>query len=163
MGKLQKAKSLLIRLESGLLVLVLCVLVLMSFYQVILRQLFHTGLLWADTLLRHLVLWVGFLGASLATAQGQHFAWETSSPKGGKTKALMRLIAQLSTIVVTALFIKASWQFLCDEKKAGDMLFKAGAIAVPAWVFSSIIPAGFFLIFLHTVIESANFFAEFKK
>ena len=40
--------------------------------QVVLRQVFGGGILWCDTLLRHLVLWVGFLGAARAAGQHPH-------------------------------------------------------------------------------------------
>src|SRR5512143_3313876 len=58
--------------ERGILVALLALMILLAFTQVVLRNVFSTGLLWADPLLRHLVLWVGFIGASLATASEKH-------------------------------------------------------------------------------------------
>ncbi|MDE2237792.1 MAG: TRAP transporter small permease subunit, partial [Elusimicrobia bacterium] len=46
----------------------------LAFLQVLRRELFGSGALWADPLLRSLVLWVGFLGAALAAAEDKHFA-----------------------------------------------------------------------------------------
>ena len=53
--------------ETVLLIVILTVMILLSFLQVLLRNFFDQGLLWGDIFLRNLVLWVGFLGASLAT------------------------------------------------------------------------------------------------
>ena len=60
--------------ESGFLVILLFLMVFLSFGQVILRNFLHSGLLWTDIFLRQLVLWVGFLGASLAVRERRHIS-----------------------------------------------------------------------------------------
>ncbi len=42
--------------------------------QVVLRTVFNEGILWIDPANRHLLLWVGFLGATVATIRDKHFA-----------------------------------------------------------------------------------------
>ena len=69
---LQKIDRGLYLFENSLLILILSVMVFMAFLQVVLRNLFHSGILWGDIFLRHLVLWVGFIGASLATRSERH-------------------------------------------------------------------------------------------
>jgi C4-dicarboxylate transporter DctQ subunit len=61
------------RLESSLIIILLGVMVILAFLQVILRNLFSFGFLWADPLLRYMVMWVGFLGAVIATREEKHF------------------------------------------------------------------------------------------
>ena len=58
-------------------VALLAVMVTLAFAQVILRH-FGLGLLWGETVLKHLVVWTGFLGAALAAASEKHFAWEAA-------------------------------------------------------------------------------------
>ena len=58
-------------LEDWILVSIVLFMVLMAFLQVILRNIFDMGIIWGDILLRHLVLWIGFIGASLATKKKQ--------------------------------------------------------------------------------------------
>lgn len=41
--------------------------------QVFLRDTFHTSIGWGDVAARQLVIWVGFLGAYLATRSNKHF------------------------------------------------------------------------------------------
>ena len=47
-------------------------LIILGGLQIILRNVFHSGLLWADPLMRHIVLWLGCLGAALATTSARH-------------------------------------------------------------------------------------------
>ena len=59
---LRSFDSLLARAETVVLVAFLGSMVVLAFLQVVLRNVFGTGLIWADTLVRHLVLWAGFFG-----------------------------------------------------------------------------------------------------
>ena len=156
MGAVKRAERLLIGLENGLLVAIMLAMVALSFLQVILRIFFHTGILWADPVLRHLVLWVCFLGAALAGAENKHFAWEI--PGTGKTrmKTALVFLSRTATIAVTIWLIRASWSYLMDEKSSGDILCAMGRWTVPSWTFACAIPIGFFLIFLHSALSSAS-------
>jgi len=60
------------KLEDWILVVIVLFMVFMAFLQVILRNVFDYGVIWGDILLRQLVLWVGFIGASLATKNDKH-------------------------------------------------------------------------------------------
>lgn len=156
MEKLRKAESLLVRLESGALVALLGGMTALAFVQVARRQLFGTGALWADTLLRYLVLWVGFLGAALAAADEKHFAWEAAAQKGGRVGDLMRVGANAVAVVVTALLVRASWSFFLDERSAAQTLFTIGNVAVPEWLFALAIPVGFALVGIHLAFRAAH-------
>jgi TRAP-type C4-dicarboxylate transport system permease small subunit len=56
----------------GLLAICLLSMVVLSALQILLRNVFGAGVLWIDPLLRYLTLWIGFLGAALAAAEGRH-------------------------------------------------------------------------------------------
>ena len=58
--------------ESGLLVLLLSTMILLAAYQVVARNFFDTGILWGDALVRVLVLWVTFIGATIASRNDEH-------------------------------------------------------------------------------------------
>jgi len=62
------------RIEVGVLALMLAALVVFGCAQIVLRNAFHSGLLWADPLMRHLVLWLGDLGACLESARMRHIS-----------------------------------------------------------------------------------------
>lgn len=131
------------------------VMVGLSFYQVLLRQLFGTGLLWADTLTRHLVLWVGFLGAALAAAEGKHFAFEAMAHQGGRRGAALRLFGSLFGAAVSALLAGAAWQYFQEERQAAETLFSVGSLSVPSTWFAVAIPTGFALVLVHLLVRSA--------
>jgi len=148
--RLRKAESVLLDLESLLLVAVLLFLVAMSFLQVVLRQFFGGGILWCDTLLRHLVLWVGFLGAARAAAEEKHFAFEAVTEHlPARLHGTAALPARLCAAAVALLLAKASWVFMLEERGAGEPLFTAGRLAVPGWPFAAIVPLGFLLVAVH--------------
>lgn len=155
-GKLRKAERALALAESALLVIVLSAMIALAFLQVALRQFFHSGILWGDTLARHLVLWVGFLGAALAASDDKHFAWEAASQTGGKAGAAMKLAANLAAAAVSFMLASAAWQFFLDEKASGTVLLTIGALAVKTWLMALAIPAGFALVALHSLARAAD-------
>jgi TRAP-type C4-dicarboxylate transport system permease small subunit len=57
--------------EDALLVLLLAAMVGLAATQIILRNLFDGAILWADPMLRVSVLWVGMIGAMVATVHGR--------------------------------------------------------------------------------------------
>ena len=59
-------------LEEGLLVLLMGLIIALAFSQIILRNFLSHSIWWADPLIRHLVLWASFLGATIATRKNQH-------------------------------------------------------------------------------------------
>ena len=61
-------------IEDGLLVLIVATLVGIAGLQIILRDFFNIGLTWGDPLLRTLVLWVGMLGAMIASRTENHIS-----------------------------------------------------------------------------------------
>ena len=60
------------KLERILIVTTLTGMLLLAFLQVVLRNLWGLGLPWVDILLRHVVLWLAIVGASLATRMKRH-------------------------------------------------------------------------------------------
>ena len=83
------------RVEVAVCVGALGVMILLAFLQVFLRQVsgvtvggitLPQPVAWFDLVARYMVIWVGLLGASLATAEGRHISIE-AAPKllGGLT------------------------------------------------------------------------------
>ena len=66
--------SYLARIEEFLLILILSSMVIFSFLQVVFRNIFSEGIPWADIFLRHLVLWIAFIGAALTTRYEKHIS-----------------------------------------------------------------------------------------
>lgn len=139
--------------ENSLVVIIVTTMVVMSFLQVFLRNFFDYGILWGDIFLRHLVLWVGFIGASLATRDEKHINIDILSritPE--KYRPYLRTIVDLFTILVCIALAQAGYGFLQYEIEGNTILFND----IPAWPFQMIIPIGFALIafrFLLKILE----------
>jgi TRAP-type C4-dicarboxylate transport system permease small subunit len=125
------------RIEGRLLVLFLSLMIGIAFLQVLLRNLFSTGLSWGDPLVRNLVLWIGFIGAALATREGKHINIDILSrwvPFVGK-KWIDRVTNLLSSLVC-GLLTYGAMKFIRNETLSGDTTF----LGVPVWVPEIILP-----------------------
>lgn len=157
---LRKAEDALVRAEGAALAALLAAMVALAFAQVVLRLL-DAGLLWADTLLKHLVVWTGFLGAALAAAAEKHFCWEAGqigAPEG--LKPWLRLGSSLAAAAVCALLLRAAAAYVADARATGEILATIGRVRVPAWAAFCGIPGGFALVLLHLLFKAADAAAE---
>jgi TRAP-type C4-dicarboxylate transport system permease small subunit len=137
------------RIETVVLIIVLAIMVLLAFLQVVLRNFFDYGLLWGDIFLRHLVLWVGFIGASLATRDEKHINIDLFTRfLPDRWKGLPKLLTYLFSVVVCWFLTDAAYTFVIDERLNGTVAFND----VPAWYLQIIIPIGFFIMMLRFLV-----------
>ncbi|HUU50072.1 MAG TPA: TRAP transporter small permease [Nitrospinota bacterium] len=138
------------RVEETILISFVILMVFLAFFQVVLRNIFSAGIIWADIFLRHLVLWIGLLGAVLVTSERRHIKIDIFS-KFFSEKAQPKIYLGMDTLslFVTILLTKASYTFVVSEKLGGSLLF----LNIPTWVMESIIPIAFALISLHFLIR----------
>lgn len=143
------------KFETFLIVLILGIMVLLAFIQVILRNVFAEGILWGDILLRHLVLWVGFIGASLATREEKHINIDLFTRFLSKgLKEFVRIITNIFAAFICAVLTYAAQNFVLDEKVMGTTIFND----IPVWYFQVIIPFGFMVMsFRFLVLALHNF------
>lgn len=140
------------KIEGALLVLLLSVMVLLSFLQVVLRNALGEGILWADVFLRHLVLWIAFLGASLAVSHHRHISIDALTRSMSlRWQRVVRTATNLFAAAMCAVLFDASRSFLQYEIEDGRILF----LNVPEWYSQLIIPAGFALLAVHFLVRMA--------
>jgi C4-dicarboxylate transporter DctQ subunit len=137
--------------EQAILITLLSVMVVMSFLQVVLRNLFSSGFLWADILLRHILLWLGFLGAAIATSENRHINIDALrrflSPR---IRSAVEVLTDLFAAIVCFFLARASWVFV-----QGEIAGRATLVSdIPAWYGEIIIPVGFGLLVVHFVIRA---------
>jgi TRAP-type C4-dicarboxylate transport system permease small subunit len=131
------------RLEDGLLAVLLITMIGLAVAQIVLRNVFSSGLLWGDALLRVMVLWVGMLGAMAATRDDKQITVDVLSrilPSRWKVRA--RVVTDLFTTAVAALVAWHGGRLVMDDRAAGSMAF-AG---VPVWVCELVLPVAFAII-----------------
>jgi TRAP-type C4-dicarboxylate transport system permease small subunit len=153
---LSRLSALLFGVERGVLVLLFSAMILVAFTQVVLRNLFSVGLVWADPLLRNGVLWLGFVGASLATRADKHIRIDLFGrylkPAAARAVAV---VTDLFMLAVCLLLADASRTFVLNEIEFQDTLVTIGGFAVPSWWSQVILPIGFLLISLRIVLQMA--------
>jgi TRAP-type C4-dicarboxylate transport system permease small subunit len=137
--------------EEGFLVILLSLMILIAFFQIVLRNLFETGLTWGDPLVRNLVLWVGFIGAALATKEGKHINIDVVSrwmpPRG---KIFVEAITDLFSSFICALLTYAALKFIRNEVQMGNIGFPG----IPSWIPEIILPITFGLMALRFFLRS---------
>ncbi len=144
--------------QRSLLVIFVLVMVGLSFLQVVLRNVFSFGFLWADPFLRYIVVWVGFLGAILATKEEKHFGLDILNRfLSPRTVHAVKTIIDIIACIVAFLLAKAAMQFLFEAIGSDEKdLFE-----LPRRLYFSIIPIGFGLMtleFFFNVIRNARTF-----
>jgi C4-dicarboxylate transporter DctQ subunit len=141
------------RVEKYLIAAMLSAMILLAFLQIVLRNVFSTGISWGDPLVRYLVLWVGFIGASLATKEGKHITIEIFSRwLSGHRSLYPKAISYLVSAFVCGLLTFAGWTFVRNEAQMGTTTL----LKIPSWILQIIIPLTFALISLRFVF---SFFA----
>ena len=141
------------RVEYILLVVFLGSMVLLAFMQVILRNVFGTGIVWADTIVRHLVLWSGFIGAALATSDERHISIDALTKfLSPRARQVVMIFTSLFAIVVCYYLGIAAWGYVLEEQAHGGEL----VLSIPSWVAMLIIPSGYFLIAFHFLVRATD-------
>jgi TRAP-type C4-dicarboxylate transport system permease small subunit len=143
MNRWERVDEAIVRLEQTLIVTFLGFMILLAFLQIVLRNFFLTGLDWGDQLLRNLVLWIGFIGATLATKEGKHINIDIISRwLPSLEKNIVTLITHLFSFFVGCLLTYAALKFIKNEVQMKNMTF----LNIPAWVPEMILPMTFGLM-----------------
>jgi TRAP-type C4-dicarboxylate transport system permease small subunit len=137
-------------LERWTIVLMMVLLVLFALYQIVLRNFFSTGIIWGDIFLRHVVLWIGFLGACRATTEEKHIHIDLSALISERwVRSLLGVLRIVFLTGVCAVLFYASWIFLGDEKSSGYFAF----LDVPYWWLQTIFPLSFMVMTLRSLSQ----------
>ena len=143
MDRWERIDEIIGRIEGALLVLFLSFMIGIAFLQIVLRNAFATGLAWGDPLVRNLVLWVGFIGATLATREGRHInidvVSQRLSPFG---KMVVNVITQFFASSICCLMAYAALKFIKNEAQMRTVTF----LEMPAWIPELILPITFGLM-----------------
>lgn len=137
---LSAVRALATRGLSLLLAAVLLAMVFLSALQIFLRNVFASGLLWIDPLLRHLVLLLAFLGAVAATGAKRHIQINVLGRllHGAASRIAGAAVALLGAALCLAL-ARASLGLLAEEIPIGETAF----LGVPTWSVILVFPLAF--------------------
>jgi TRAP-type C4-dicarboxylate transport system permease small subunit len=130
-------------IEDALVVGLLAGMITLAGAQILLRNLFGTGLDWADPLLRTMVLWLGLLGAVVAAREDRHIRIEVL-PRllPARARRLLRVATDWFAGGVCLLLAYFGGRFV-----AMDYAYGVPAVGViDAWILELIIPVAFALM-----------------
>jgi len=145
------------QLEDAILVGLLLLMIGMAVTQIFLRNLFEAGIVWGDVMLRILVLWVGLIGAMVASRHDNHITIDILDrymPERAKVYA--NFVIKLFTALICTIVAYYSLLFVQMEFADGGMAFAQ----VPTWLCEAIIPFAFTVIALRYFLLS---FMNLKK
>ena len=136
--------------------LVLCALVGgmvgLSALQIVLRNVWHTGWVWAEPLLGMGLLWLTMLGALAATGRGRHLSIDLAEallPRRASA-GLARFMA-LFAAVVCVLLAWAAGRYVGFQRE----LDPGQLLGWPVWKYQLVVPAAFWLMALRFAVRVA--------
>lgn len=137
--------------EDVLLSILLLLTLGLALGQILLRNFTGTGLVWADATVRVLVLWLGMLGAMIATREKRHISIDLISRylSASRQIAVESVVLFFSTSVC-AIAAYFSLLFVISELDAGEIVFAW----LPAWICEAILPAAFSIITIRFAVQS---------
>ena len=148
------------RVEQYLLAVLLGVMIRVAFLQIVLRNFLATGISWGDPLVRYLVLWIGFIGASLAVREGKHITIDVFSqwiPGLGNTA--IRVVTNLFSAFICGVLTVAAVNFIRNEARFDA----ATALGISALPIQAIIPVTCGLMTLRFGLQSLRGFSTLFK
>lgn len=139
------------RIENALIAVLVLAMVLLAGAQILLRNLFETGIEWADPLLRALVLWTAMLGALAAARDDKHIGLDLVAHfVHGRAKRVLRVITLVFAAAISAAMAWYGANLVMLDYGSGTNAFAN----VPSWCVELILPAGFALLALRLAIRA---------
>lgn len=147
---IKKINTFLDKLESFVLSLLLLSMIGLACLQIILRNVFHSGITDAEPLLRLMVLWVGLVGAIAASRSYKHIAIDVIT-RLLSTRAKLAVVAfnYLFVACVSAIVAWHAGRFVMMDYEADSPAFGS----IPSWVMELILPFAFGAIALRYAIS----------
>ncbi len=153
LGRLERAGSF---LETAALVTLLSTMMLLAVGQIVLREIFDTGFVWADELIKLMVLWLAMVGSITACRENRHIRIDAISHILPKLAVdVTRILVDLFAALICGVVAWQAWLYLQVEIEYQDTVL----VNIPAWIAHSIMPAAFLLIsfrFLVLVVKKID-------
>jgi len=154
------------KIEEVLLALLLVGMVLLAALQVLLRNIWDTGIDWADITVQNVTVLVGLLGAAVATSEGRHLNIDLfSRVLKGRAKTGLKVVIGLFSCLVCYLLAKGGWTnyqlnyepWLRNVPEgwsaAHNLKVQFFEGNIPQWMSQLFLPLGFSLIGFHFALR----------
>ncbi len=141
-GLVRAMRAIAAKSERAIILCALVAIVCLPIIEAVTRPFAGRGIPGSIDLVRHLTLWIGFLGAMLAVTRGRHLALGFASSLRGHRQKAAELIAASVTVGVSLLLAKAAFDMVLADRASLAMV---GGF-LPLWAAEIVMPAGFALI-----------------
>lgn len=151
MSVLRRALVVVHRIEDGVLAMLLMLMISLAFTQIVLRNGFDGGILWADSLLRMLVLWIALIGAVVGSRERQHISMDLVTRfLTGRSRQLVSFLTGVFAALVCGVLAWYSLDFVRIEYESGTVAFSG----VPAWLCESVMPVAFAVMAIRYLLQA---------
>ena len=139
------------KVEILFITVILSVIIILSFGQLVLRNIFNESIFWADIFLRQMVLWLGFIGASLAARDHRHIAIDfLPNILPSSWLKPIQALTKICAAVISIFLSQAAWRFVEYEREAESILL----LNYPVWVFQIVLPYSFVLLTIRFILSA---------
>ena len=126
--------------ENVALVALLGGMMLLAVAQIVMREVFNSGVAWGGEALKLMVLWLAMIAAIAACRDNRHIRVDAISHLlPDKAIRISRVIVDLFAAVVCCVVAWQAWRYLQLEIEFEDTVL----INTPAWLVHAIVPVGF--------------------
>jgi tripartite ATP-independent transporter DctM subunit len=128
-------------------------MVVLPILEIIWRRAFSHGIPGSGPIVQHLTLWVGFLGAAIASRDGKLLALATGTfIPAGRWRFAADIVAAAFGAWSAVVLAGGGWQMAAIEREAGTTI---GA-DIPTWVAQIVLPIAFALIAVRLVWRASS-------
>lgn len=143
--------NLISKLEDVLVIFLLFSILVIAVIQIILRNIFDSGIIWGDSLVSILVLWLSLTASIVASRQNKHIKIDVLTQYMPDIyKIYIKKSGQLFASIVCFCISYYSFVFISGEFMLGEYAFAK----IPVWLTESIIPLAFFLMGIRYFLQS---------
>lgn len=140
------------RLEEGIIALLLAIMALVTFFQVVLRYVFRSGLIWGMELTLYAFAWLVLFGMSYGVKQGIHIGVDVYvKALAPARRRIVGLVAGLLCILYAAIALVGAWNYFFRMYRLD---IYADDLAIKRWKLLIILPLGFAML-LCRLVQSA--------
>lgn len=137
--------------ENAALVALLGGMMLVAVGQIVLREVFSTGFVWADELVKLMVLWLAMVGSIAAGRDNRHIRIDAlAHVLPDSVMKVARIVVDLFAAAVCAVIAWQAYRYLQLEIEFEDTVL----IDTPAWLAHIIVPLSFALVAYRFVVQA---------
>lgn len=147
-----KTDEIIFKTEKKIVIFSVLLMLFLSFFQVILRVFFHSGLSWLDIFLRYLVMISAFFSASIVSYYSKHFKIEIFQKltRSNRGKKIFDFISSSIMLIAVIIIFINSVKFIPVEFEIENLLTDFKTLRLNPHHMILFIPVTFFNMLFHS-------------